>query len=278
MQRRNAMFLTSTLLCLLAVQMRAASNDGADAKQLVREVIQNEIKSQAEEAGDEHLWSYRELTRQKGKELLYEYCQTKYGTIHRLLAVNGRPLSPSETQAEDKRIQKFITSPDAIPVEQKKRKADAEEERRFLGLFADAFHYQAEKRQGELVQLLFTPDPDFRPSGIEERALHNFEGTIVLNVKQKRLVSVNGRLMSEVKFLGGLAGHLDEGGTFSIQSENVAPGDWELKSYDVQMTGKVLFFKTLTVQEHIVYSRYTPVPANTTLAQAAERLRKDANP
>jgi len=272
------MFLTSTSLCLLAVQMGAASNEGADAKQLVRQVIQHEIKSQAAEASDENLWSYRELTRQKGKELLFEYCQTKHGTIDRLLAVNGRPLSPSESQAEDKRIQKVITTPDAMLAEQKKRRADAEEETKFLSLFADAFQYREQKRQGDLVQLLFTPDPNFRPSGIEERALHNFQGTIVLNVKQKRLVSVNGRLMSEVRFLGGLAGHLDEGGTFSIQSENVAPGDWELKSYDVQMTGKVLFFKTLTVQEHIVYSRYTPVPANTTLAQAAERLRKDVNP
>ena len=40
--------------------------------------------------------------------------------------------------------------------------------------------------------------------------------------------------MTEVKFWGGLAGHLNPGGTFSVELENVEPGDWELKSLDVE--------------------------------------------
>jgi hypothetical protein len=112
-------------------QPRAAADDSTDTDRLAREVIQNEIRAQAQ---DTNLLSYRELTRSKGKDLLYEYCQTKRGTIHRLLSVNGRPLSPSRRGAEDRRIGRLIASPAALEAAQKKERADAEEERKFLRL------------------------------------------------------------------------------------------------------------------------------------------------
>ena len=274
--------LISTSIILLALllsgpeQFGAAANNSTDSNQLVREVIQNEIRSQVHETNDNNLWSYRKLTKREGKSQLLEYCQTKYGTIHRLLAVNGQPLSPSQHQAEAKRVQMLIRSPDALRAARRKESADAQEERRFLGLFPDAFRYQEEGKQGALLKLRFTPNPNFRPSGNEERVLHSLEGTMVVDPKHKRLVSVNGRLMTEVKFWGGLAGHLNPGGTFSVQLENVAPGDWELKLLDVEMNGKALLFKTITVREQDTYSNYTPIPPNTSLVQAAERLQKDS--
>jgi len=263
---------------LATLEQTATAANGTDAQQLVREVIRHELEAQANESGDNRLWSYQEHTRRDGKELLLEYCETRYGTIHRLLAVNGQPLDPNQSQAEDKRIRKLIDSPDAVEAAQKKERADAEEEQKFLKLFPEAFHFREMERLGDLVNLTFTPDPNFSPSGMEERVLSCLEGTMAVNVKQERLVSVSGRLATEVKFWGGLAGHLNGGGTFSVRSENVAPGDWELQSLDVEMSGKVLLFKTLTIQEHHTYLRYTRVSPNLSLAQAAEHLQNDSNP
>lgn len=280
MARRNASSVTSTSLILLAVlaanpdhSARAAGNNAA--QQLVHDVIENELRVEANEASDNILWSYREKSRHDGRELLLQYCETKYGTIHRLLAVNGHPLDAVQRQAEDKRIQKLIVSPDALAADQRKEKADAAEERKMLKLFPVAFRYTEEKREGDIVTLKFVPDPDYSPSGYEERAIHALTGTIVLNVSQKRLVSVSGHLMYEVKFWGGLAGYLAAGGTFAVESQNVAPGDWELKSLDVEMKGRVFLFKTLSVQEHDSYWGFTPVPPGTTLARAAGRLENE---
>lgn len=234
--------------------------------------MQNEIQSQLH---DTDLWSYREVTKAKDREQLTEYCETKRGTIHRLLAVNGHPLNSKQRQAESRRIAKVLRSPDLLRAAEKKQSADAQEERKFLKLFPRAFRYQVESRQGDRVTLRFKPSPDFSPSGLEERALHALEGTMVVDVRQKRLVSVQGHLMTEVKFWGGVLGHLDQGGTFSVVSEDVAPGDWELKSLAVEMNGKALLFKTITVHEQDTYSNYKLVPPDTTLAQAAERLKTD---
>lgn len=270
----------ATLLVLLALTSAAIPSTASgplpagntDVDQLVLEVMQNEIQSQLQET---NLWSYRELTKNGGREVLLEYCQTKYGTIHRLLAVNGRPLGSKQRQAESKRIARVVRSPELVRSAEKKQSADAQEERKFLKLFPHAFRYQVESQRGDRMTLRFKPDPDFSPSGNEERALHGLEGTMVVDVKEKRLVSVKGHLMTEVKFWGGVLGHLDQGGTFSVVSENVAPGDWELESLDVQMNGKALLFKTITVQEQETYSNYKLVPPGTTLAEAAERLEND---
>src|SRR5690242_16093163 len=52
-----------------------------DVNKLVREVIENEIKGQTNEAADSRLWSYRKMTLQRGEKLLLEYCETKRGII-----------------------------------------------------------------------------------------------------------------------------------------------------------------------------------------------------
>jgi hypothetical protein len=246
----------------------------ADANQLVREVIESEIRA---EANQTDLWSYRELTKRNGKETLVEYCQTKYGTLHHLLAVNGRRLTAAQDDAENKRLRKLTHSPAAMRAARRKLSADAQEEKKFLNLLPDVFRYQQTGVEGDRVELSFRPNPRFQPSGMEARVLHNLEGTMVLDIKQKRLASVKGRLMNEVKFFHGLLGHLDEGGRFSVVSERVAPDDWELQSLDVGMSGKALFLKTLTLREQDLYSDYTLVPPPTTLEQAAERLEKDAS-
>jgi hypothetical protein len=61
--------LLALLFLSIQEQFGAAPNNSTGPHQLVREVIQNEIQSQA---NDDNLWSYRELTKRKGKELLLE--------------------------------------------------------------------------------------------------------------------------------------------------------------------------------------------------------------
>jgi hypothetical protein len=60
-----------------------------------------------------------------------------------------------------------------------------------------------------------------------------------------RVAEVVGRLTHEVKFGGGLLGHLDSGGDFDVKQAEVAPGFWELTVLNVHMKGKALFFRTI---------------------------------
>ncbi len=62
---------------------------------------------------------------------------------------------------------------------------------------------------------------------------------------EKRLEELDGRLTASVQFGGGMLGHLDQGGTFSVKQQDVGGGHWEMTYLDVQMNGKELLFKTI---------------------------------
>jgi hypothetical protein len=241
-------------------------------QQIVSDLIFNEVQAQA---NDHTLWHFQEVQEQNGVRKLIDVFQTKIGDIHRLLAVNGQPLTGNQLAAENNRIQKLLNHPSQIQAAQKKRDGDANEQRTLLKSFPSAFIFRDEGQQGSILKVGFLPNPNFRPANHAEEVFHHMQGTMRLDVRAKRLVEIDGRLTSEVKFLDGLLGHLDEGGTFHVVQRYVGAGHWDETLMDVHMDGRVLFFKTVAVRQHETYSDYREVPANISLQQAAQELRKD---
>jgi len=244
-----------------------------DADALVREVMHNEIESQLR---DDSPWCYREQLQEDGKpSKMLEVCQTKYGDLERLLAVDGRELNPAQRQAEDERVQDLISYPERLKSKQRKEREDGEQARNLLRIFPEAFQFQCESDSRNLVTVRFRPNPGFRPSTRASQVFHHMEGTLVVDAGQKRLVEINGRLVSEVKFGGGLLGHLDKNGTFQVKQQEVGEGHWDLSFMSVQMNGKALFFKSITVLEKKSLFDYKPLSRDATLQQAADFLRRD---
>lgn len=247
-------------------------NDNAVDK-LVREVVQNEIQAQL---NDNSLWCYREQHQEDGKpDKTLDVCETKDGELQRVLAVNGRELDAAQRQAEDDRLQALIAHPEQLRAKQKKDREDGEQERNMLKIFPDAFRFECESESANQITLRFRPNPAFHPYTRAALVFHHLEGTLVLDTRQKRLVEVKGSLMSEVRFAGGLLGHLDKGGTFAVRQQEVGDGHWDLVFMSVHMTGRALFFKTIAVSERQTLSDYKPLPNGVTLQQAADFLLRD---
>jgi hypothetical protein len=66
-----------------------------------------------------------------------------------------------------------------------------------------------------------------------------------------------------------LLGHLDKGGTFFVKQQEVSPGCWAMTRMDVQMNGKALFFKTISVRTNEIDTDFHAVPAAASIQQAA---------
>jgi hypothetical protein len=243
------------------------------ADQFVQDVLRNEVEAQMR---DHSLWSYRKLKVEDGKQKLFQVCQTEEGELERLIAINGQPLGPQQAHAEDRRIQRLLTHPDEIRQKQRKEREDGEQERKLLQTFPQAFRFQYDGMEGNLVRARFTPSPKFHPSGHTEQVFHHMEGELVLDRQVKRLAEISGELTSEVKFAGGLFGHLDQGGTFLVKQREVGSHCWEVTTMHVHMSGKALFFKTISVRHDEEHTNFQQVPSNTSLQQAAELLLRDA--
>jgi hypothetical protein len=239
----------------------------------VRDVIYNELQAPLR---DVSAWCFHQQHQQDGEAAkTSEVCQTQSGEIDRLVAINGRELTSAELGAEDSRIQAWVNHPEQVKARQKKQREDAEQARNMLRIFPEAFRFECAGQSGNLVTLQFTPNPNFHPPTRPAMVFHHMEGTLIVDASQKRLVEINGRLVSEVKFAGGLLGHLDKNGTFRVQQQEVAPGHWDMTFMRVRMDGKALFFKTISVREEKSTSGYRPLPQSATLRDAAFYLQKD---
>jgi hypothetical protein len=99
-------------------------------------------------------------------------------------------------------------------------------------------------------------------------------GEMWVSTKEKRLISIDGRLTSDVKFGGGLLGHLEKGGQFVVKRAEIAPNDWELTELMVNMQGKALLFKNISVQQKEIHSDFERMPNDITISDAANLLLK----
>jgi hypothetical protein len=261
--------VTIILLGSAAFPQSDSERLGISANELARKVVTNELKVQNEDLGH---WMYRLEKEDGGKKQVQEIVETKDGSLSRLLSTDGRPLDAIQQQKESRRIQRLVSNPGEQRKLQQASSKKAEQGARLFKILPDVFVFGYAGCEGNLIKLSFRPNPNFRPPSIESRVFQNMEGEMTVDRKQERLAAINGHLMEDVKFGGGLLGHLDKGGKFEVSQTEVAPGLWEMIVLDVDMKGKVLLFKTINVQETEHHSDFHRVPDDLTLAQAADIL------
>jgi hypothetical protein len=244
-----------------------------DGTTLAKDAFYNEIQAQLR---DHSLWCYQETDQDSGQKKLYGVCQAQGGEIDRLLAVNSSRLDAAEQQAEDQRIRALLADPRELRRQQRKQQQDDEQTRNLMRVFSQAFRFQYIGAENGLAEVRFAPDPNFRPSSRAERVFHHLQGTLFISQRQQRIAEIDGLLTSEVKFLGGLLGHLDAGGTFQVQQKDLGSGHWELARLHVEMIGKALIFHTISVQEDVTDTDFREEPEDTSMQQAFEELQREA--
>jgi hypothetical protein len=240
---------------------------------LVKAVIRGELQSPA--VAKIH-WKYLLDKEVDGKQEIREVVETKSGSLDRLLATAGRPLTDAQQRDETERILRLSHSPEAQHKLERTHQKDAAQCNSFLQMISDAFLFEYAAESGGLAKLIFKPNPHFQPSSRAGKVLHEMAGEIWVDPKQQRLVSINGQLTNDVKFGGGLLGHLEKGGEFRVKRTEITPGHWEVTELVVNMRGKALLFKTVSVQQKEVHSNFQPIPDDLSLSDAAGLLLQQA--
>jgi len=263
------------LLALLpigaAFSQSTAARPAISADDLVRAVVANELKAQG---GGHGRWMYRVDREEQGKKKAKEVVQTGQGSLDRLVAVDGQPLNAEEQKDERERIGNLVRNPAEQQRLEQTKKKDAEQCKAFFKLLPDALTFIYAGRDGDLIKVSYRPNPSFQPPSREARVFHEMEGEMWVHETQRRLVRIRGHLIADVKFAGGLLGHLEKGGHFGVEQRELLPGQWDLTFMEVDMKGKALFFKTIAVKEKEYRSDFRTVPDGLTLAEAADMLTK----
>lgn len=231
----------------------------------------NELKAEAQ---DHSHWMLRLETENGAGTEVDQVVETKQGDLKRRVMIDGRPLTAKQEHDEDERIQKLTRNSEVLRASQRDETEDTARSQRMLRMLPDALTFSLAEQRGDTVELRFRPNPGFRPTSREAQVFKAMEGNMWANRQDMRLVEITGHLSHEVKFGGGLLGHLDPGGQFEVKQEKVAAGYWELTFLNVNMKGKALFFKTIGVQQKLRRTDFRQVPDDLTLAQAADILHQ----
>ena len=100
-------------------------------------------------------------------------------------------------------------------------------------------------------------------------------GDLVYDNEHLRVRSMTGHLGRDVTFGGGLLGRLKEGSSFALEQEMVGGSSWELTGIHVHLEGNALLFKSVSLEQDDLRSRYQQQVDSLSLEQAAGLLMRE---
>ncbi len=273
--------MSSRGLRLLALVASALALPGANAQgpaesaqQLVKDVVYNEL------ADHQHhkFFEYLDTKRTGQQTIVKAEMETSTGRIHRLLAEDGKPLSPEQQEEESRRLDALLHDSSQQQRLLHDYREDEDRIARVVGLMPEGFLYQYDGVEGGDIRLKYRPNPAFKPPTYEARVFHGMAGTLWINAREKRLSRVEGQLVTNVDFGYGLLGRLYKGGTFNMERFEATPGSWKTRVLDVHITGYEVLLKSISTDQVEVRSDFREVPATVTLQQAEAMLNESALP
>ena len=277
--------MTNSRQLILAIVLAACTSFAATpAKQdtklpenpndLVRQAIQNELKTTSVSDAEFHSWKMRQV--KPNRTNVRQFVETPDGLIARTVSINDKPLTPEERAKEEARINRLL-DPKQMQAKRKQQNEDEARTKRMVSALPDAFIYQyagTEEKDGHtLVNLKFTPNPNFNPSSREALVYQGMNGTMVIDSTAMRMAKIDGTMFRDVSIGWGIIGHLDKGGRFIVEQTEVEKGDCQITKMRLDFTGKALIFKTIRIDETDVSTDFKKVP-KMTVAQALDYLKK----
>jgi hypothetical protein len=211
-----------------------------------------------------------------GKITTKEIIETKDGDVARLIAVGDKPLTPDAESAEIERLKNLLADPSIQEHRHKREQVDNDRANEMIRLLPQAFIYKFEGMvdapSGPAYRFTLQPNPNFTPPDRQAEVYHGMAGELWIDQKQERMVKLNVHLIDNVNFGWGIIGRLDKGGTIVVEQKNVGEDHWEQGLLRLNLTGKILMIKNLTIDTTEQESNFSPVPANWTYQDAVRAL------
>jgi len=268
-------------ICLPASAQAGSVQDTTTPAELVRDTVAREVAA-ANDSSAKYMFRACKKTPQGSQTRLY--VETKDAMVGMTIAYNDKPISPQQLQGEEGRLAGLASNPDQLRHKQHQEKEEAEHTLRIVKALPDAFLYNYDGsepgtsnlgREGRpLVRLKFRPNPSYHPPSHVEDVLVGMAGFLLIDPEARRIARIDGTLFKDVTFGWGILGHLDRGGHFLVQQQDVGDGSWEISSMRLELTGKLFLFKSIAMKSEEVFSNFRRVPEGTTFAEGVKMLKE----
>ena len=256
------------LILLLAVVLAssgwAIAEDNADA------IIQHSVEANKRDWDAAPGFDCLERDRESGGTKTYEDTMILGSPYQRLVAINGKPLTPEQTAAEKQKLEDTISErKKESPQERSERIAKYEKERRrnhlLMEQMVSAFTFKVVGKtnlDGHAVYVLkASPRRGYRPPNMETEALTGMEGKLWIDRATFQWVKVEAQVTHPVSIADFLA-QVEPGTHFELEKQPVAPGIWLPRRFSMKARARILFMIPHHGQEDDTYFDYHKAAAS----------------
>jgi hypothetical protein len=263
------------LLALVPAGLSSAQPEQPiDPTALVRRAVQNRQDAARNHRPLRYLLRKTDEQRDTTKDII----ETVEGNVARLVAINGQPLSAQANRAELDRLNTLANHPEIQQHRHQREQKDADRVDRLMRLLPDAFLYRfeamADCASGPCYHLSFSPNPRFDPPDLEASLFRGMAGEVWIDQAQARLTRLDAHFIKDVAFGWGILGKLDKGGTIRLEQADIGGKDWEATAMKLNMRGKALMVKSLSIQITQEASHFSLVPPGVDYRKAIQLLEK----
>ncbi|MFQ5790313.1 MAG: hypothetical protein ACE5JI_07510 [Acidobacteriota bacterium] len=259
----------STDLALLVAALAALlpQQRSQDARSLIERVVENQEHNQElqrqyafmETVTTEHLRKDGSVAKTESKT--FAVTPTPAGEYRRLVAKNGRPLSPKEEAAEEKKLRKHLRKQlRRTPAERQKAR---EQLKNRVGRFQTRLRQALEVYDfaplpddvidGRRLRVFqFLPRPGYRPRSRATKVLARLEGTVWIDPGLSQIAKLHMRFRKDMKFLLGIFGRVSTGTEAVAEQRRINDELWVLDSISIQLRARFYFLKRY--RRRITYS------------------------
>jgi hypothetical protein len=189
--------------------------------------------------------------------------------IRRLVEKNGKPLSPSDQEKEDRDVTKQVAEIEKRIEEKERKQITQRDTESGAGgqptgdgqriTIADALkgslltNPRRERFRGiDVIVFDYEPNPAFKPQTRNEKLFALCNGAVWVDEKTKQVVRLDAIL---TKSIGNFIGKAKQGASFSIENELVNNEIWLPKQADVNLSIRILF-AGININNLIKYGDY----------------------
>jgi hypothetical protein len=238
-------------------------------QELLTTVVKNE--NDAAERHDRYEYLSNERSGRTGGHLWTErVVETAPGRVRLLIAEDGRPLTPDRQRAERAKLERIEAHPEEFIKHEQNTRAEEKRARDLLEVLPKDFLFEDVRLEGGVWTMRFRPNPDYRPSGIEERVLHAMAGTIAIDARDLRVIHMDFHLTQDVPIGFGLADV--RMGTNFESDRQVIDGRWHTLHVSTQVRAKAVFFKSLDLNVELTRSDFVWLNHEVSVPEAAAML------
>lgn len=230
----------------------------------IREIIEKSVVANHRNFEAAPDFNYKERDRTPKGSKTYQVTIIDGTPYNRLIAVNGRPLSPDQSAAEQKKQEQVAAKRRAESADERqariaKYEKERERDNQMMAQLTKAFDFtlagQHKVRGFSVWALKATPRPGYRPPNMQCQVLPGMQGELWIDQKTYNWVRVTAEVLHPVSIEGFLA-QVEPGTRFELENSPVENGIWQATHFSMRSNARVLYMFSHNSQEDDIYFDY----------------------